>query len=136
MSDSIPSATEPADQPPLPANAEDRKAAAALSSLNTTELASSDASPAKGRSNAEQEALDRAMNRLEIAAGQGGAPRKSSQPLKETEVKKTVKIAAADVSFLAEQLDVHKSKATELLRAQEGDVTRAMRAFITPSFRA
>ncbi len=100
MSDSIPSATEEADQPPVPANAEDRKAAAALSSLNTTELASSDANPAKGRSNAEQEALDKAMSRLEIAAGQGGAPKKSSQPLKEREVKKTVKIVAADVSFL------------------------------------
>lgn len=99
MSDPIPSATEPSDQPPVPANAEDRKAAAALSSLNTTELASN-GTPAQGRSNAEQQALDKAMSRLEIAAGQGGGSGKSSQPLKEAEVKKTVKIAAADVSFL------------------------------------
>lgn len=102
MSDPIPSATADPDavDQSLPANAEDRKAAAALSSLNTTELAS-DAGPAKGRSNAEQEALGKAMSRLEIASGQGSGTNKSAAPAKkETEVKKTVKIVAADVAFL------------------------------------
>lgn len=102
MSDPIPSATADPDavDQSLPANAEDRKAAAALSSLNTTELAS-DAGPVKGRSNAEQEALGKAMSRLEIASGQGAGTNKSAAPAKrETEVKKTVKIVAADVAFL------------------------------------
>lgn len=103
MSDLIPSATadsDTAEQHPVPANAEDRKAAAALSALHTNEIGT-DAAPTKGRSNAEQQALDKAMSRLEIAAGQGSGQKKSAQPLKkETEVKKTVKIAAADVSFL------------------------------------
>jgi hypothetical protein len=34
----------------------------------------------------------------------------------------------------AEQLDLHKNKATDLLKANEGNVTLAMKAFITPSF--
>lgn len=40
-----------------------------------------------------------------------------------------------DLMNQAEQLDLHKSKATDLLRAHEGDVTRAIRAFIAPSIR-
>jgi hypothetical protein len=36
----------------------------------------------------------------------------------------------------AEQLDLHKNKATDLLKANEGNVTLAMKAFITPSFGA
>ena len=102
MSDPIPSATADPDavEQTLPANAEDRKAAAALSSLNTTEVGS-DAVPTKGRSNAEQEALGKAMSRLEIATGQGSGQKKPAEPTKKpAEVKKTVKIAAADVTFL------------------------------------
>ncbi|KAJ5090776.1 hypothetical protein N7532_009460 [Penicillium argentinense] len=137
MSDSIPSATadpEAVDQT-LPANAEDRKAAVALSSLNTNEI-TTEAAPAKGGS-AEQEALSKAMDRLEIAAGQAPGAQKTAGPQKkDSGVKKTVKISATDVALLADQLDLHKTKATELLRAHEGDVIRAMRAFISPSPRA
>ncbi|KAJ5222404.1 uncharacterized protein N7469_008644 [Penicillium citrinum] len=137
MSDSIPSATadpEALDQS-LPSNAEDRKAAAALSSLNTTELAT-DGEPAPGRSNAEQEALGKAMSRLEIASGQGSVGKKSVEPFKKEDVRRNVRIVAADVTFLADQLDVHRNRATELLRAQGGDVTSAMREFVSPSFGA
>lgn len=161
MSDSIPSATadpEALDQS-LPSNAEDRKAAAALSSLNTTELAT-DGEPAPGRSNAEQEALGKAMSRLEIASEQGSVGKKSVEPFKKEDVRRNVRIVAADVTFLvcrgledgmfrffgavfanglhiqADQLDVHRNRATELLRAQGGDVTSAMREFVSPSFGA
>ena len=102
MSDPIPSATGDPDQvdQPLPANAEDRKAAAALSALNTNEVAT-DAVPAKGPPNADQEALGKAMSRLEIAAGQGIGKKQASEPQKEAEVKKrAVKVAAADVTLL------------------------------------
>lgn len=102
MSDPIPSATtDPDVDQSLPANAEDRKAAAALSSLNTNELAA-DAAPAKGPSNAEQEALGKAMSRLEIAAGEGSRKSQIAQVQnQDAEVKrKAVKVAATDVSFV------------------------------------
>ncbi|OQD70579.1 hypothetical protein PENDEC_c022G03831 [Penicillium decumbens] len=138
MSDSIPSATGAPDsvEQPLPANAEDRKAAAALDSLHTNEIAA-DAAP-KAPSSAEQEALGRAMSRLEIAAGKGSVKKDTAETQKkEAEVKiKAVKIAAGDVAFLADQLDLHKNKATDLLKAHEGDVTLAMKAFIAPSLGA
>lgn len=103
MSDPIPSATADPEavEQPLPANAEDRKAAAALNSLNTNELAT-DGAAAKGPSSADQEALGKAMSRLEIAAGQGPAKKSTADTQKkEAEVKKkAVKIAAADVTLL------------------------------------
>jgi hypothetical protein len=102
MSDPIPSATGDPDsvEQPLPANAEDRKAAAALDSLHTNELAAD--APAKAPSSADQEALGKAMSRLEIAAGKGSAQKGTADTQKkEAEVKrKAVKIAASDVAFL------------------------------------
>ena len=103
MSDPIPSATGDPDaiDQQLPANAEDRKAAAALSALNTNEIAAADAGTNKGASSAEQEALGKAMSRLEIASGQGGAKKQTGNGVKrEAEVKKSVKIIAADVTLL------------------------------------
>lgn len=103
MSDPIPSAS--ADQDAVdhiaPSNAEDRKAAAALSSLNVNEVATegiSDGAP----ETANQEALGKAMSRLEIAAGKGpntkgAAVQKSGGAVAK---KKVVKIAAADVALL------------------------------------
>lgn len=102
MSDDIPSATADPEavEQHLPANAEDRKAAAALKSLHTNELAAD--APPKGPSSADQEALGKAMSRLEIAAGQGSAKKTPTEAQKkEAEVKKkAVKIAAADVALL------------------------------------
>ena len=103
MSDPIPSATadpEAVDKS-LPANAEDRKAAAALSSLNTNEIGA-EAGPTRGQSSADQEALGKAMSRLEIATGQGtGKNQAVEAQKKEAEVKKkAVKVAAADVTFV------------------------------------
>ncbi|KAL5333558.1 hypothetical protein BJX70DRAFT_57315 [Aspergillus crustosus] len=144
------------DPPPIPTStsAEDRKAAAALSSLNTTEIASSEsASNTKQPSSADQEALGKAMSRLEIAAGKtgsgssgttsasvsaaaattgsgaSGGKGKSAQVVKKTA---NVKILAEDVGLLVNELDLSRVKATELLKNQEGDVKRAIRAFITP----
>lgn len=102
MSDPIPSATADTEavEHHLPANAEDRKAAAALNSLKTNELAA-DGSP-KVPSSADQEALGKAMSRLEIAAGQGSAKKTQTETQeKEAEVKKkAIKIAPADVTLL------------------------------------
>ncbi|KGO60946.1 hypothetical protein PEX1_077330 [Penicillium expansum] len=138
MSDEIPSATADPNtvQNSLPSNAEDRKAAAALSSLNTNEIATEGAS-AGAPLTANQEALGRAMSRLEIAAGQGSGNGKLAEGPKIDEVakKKAVKIAPANVTLLVDQLDLNKTKATELLKAHDGDVTKAMKAFIAPSIR-
>ena len=173
MYDPIPSAapTEPTNS----TSAEDRKAAAALSSLNTTEITSEPAaaSGAKQPSSADQEALGKAMSRLEIAAGghQKGSAKaagKSEGAGAEVGKKKAapaVKIAGEDVSLLVcyphtygypqllgfmddgddnnddgwlimhmqvNELDLSKVKATELLRANEGDAKKAIRAFIRP----
>jgi hypothetical protein len=100
MSDPVSSATpdlDAADQR-LPANPEDRKAAAALSSLNSDDIGAETGT--KPPSSTDQEALGKAMNRLEFAAGQ--EPKKKPQAQKEAEVvkKKAVKVASEDVSLL------------------------------------
>ncbi|KAJ5774095.1 hypothetical protein N7457_008991 [Penicillium paradoxum] len=138
MSDPIPSATADPDstEKPLPSNAEDRKAAAALSSLHTNEIAS-DGGSAGAPLTANQEALGRAMSRLEIASGQNSGKKSAAGGSKADVVNKTaVKVAPADVTLLVDQLDLNKIKATELLKAHDGDATKAMRAFIAPSIRA
>ncbi|KAE8349300.1 hypothetical protein BDV28DRAFT_141507 [Aspergillus coremiiformis] len=133
MSDSIPSAHPDPDavEQHRPANAEDRKAAAALSSLNTNEIGADEG--AKPPSSADQEALGKAMSRLEIAAGQDTG-KKTAGAQKEAEVvrKKAVKVASEDVNLLADQLDLTKIKATELLKSNNGDAKLAIKAFITP----
>ncbi|KAJ5384764.1 hypothetical protein N7517_002675 [Penicillium concentricum] len=138
MSDLIPSATADPEnvEKTLPSNAEDRKAAAALSSLNTNEIATEGTSAGAPLS-ANQEALGRAMSRLEIAAGKDVGNKKTAEGPKTDGVvkKKIVKVAPADVTLLVEQLDLNKIKATELLKAHDGDATKAMKAFIAPSIR-
>ncbi|CAP94519.1 hypothetical protein E8E15_000382 [Penicillium rubens] len=138
MSDTIPSASAGQDtvENAIPSNAEDRKAAAALSSLNTNEIATEGAS-AGAPLTVNQEALGRAMSRLEIAAGQDSGNKKTAEGPKTDEVlkKKTVKVAPADVTLLVDHLDLSKTKATDLLKAHDGDVTQAMKAFIAPSMR-
>ncbi|KAL4946637.1 hypothetical protein BDV06DRAFT_182002 [Aspergillus oleicola] len=146
MSDPIPSA---ANETTASTSAEDRKAAAALSSLNTTEVAASSDEPttsgtAAGNqpSSADQEALGKAMSRLEIAAGsKSGSKTSTKGTAKEGdneigEVKKkapAVKVAGEDVTLLVNELDMSKVKATELLKANEGDAKKAIRAFIRPA---
>ncbi|KAL1964589.1 hypothetical protein VTN77DRAFT_6763 [Rasamsonia byssochlamydoides] len=151
MADSIPSASDPdaaSEQQRLPANAEDRKAAAALSSLNANEISQSgndDDAGSKIPSAEAQEALGKAMSRLEIATGGGasgaskagdgagaGAGKTDAEKKDEGVKKKAVKVAAEDVTLLVEELDLTKNKATELLKAHDGDATKAIKAFIAP----
>ncbi len=92
----------------LPANAEDRKAAAALNSLNANEMSqeNGETSSTKQPSAADQEALGQAMSRLEIASGvskKKDDPKKA-ETKKEVEIKKKVKVAAEDVTLLVRRL--------------------------------
>jgi hypothetical protein len=114
MAEPLPSAATDADtEQRLPANAEDRKAAAALSALNANEISQSgDGDDAKIPSAAAQEALGKAMSRLEIAAGGPGAANKAGgagalgagkvegEKKDEGVKKKAVKVAAEDVTLL------------------------------------
>jgi hypothetical protein len=109
MAEPIPSASGAADAADdetsqnLPTNAEDRKAAAALNSLNANAMSQENGdSAAKQPSAADQEALGKAMSRLERVSGQSKpeAGGKKAEPKKEAEVKKKIKIASEDVNFL------------------------------------
>jgi hypothetical protein len=110
MAEPIPSASNAAEiaddetSQNLPKNAEDRKAAAALNSLNANAMSQENGeSAAKQPSAADQEALGKAMSRLEIASGLGkkteGAA-KIAGTKKDAEPKKKIKIAGEDVNFL------------------------------------
>ncbi|OBT43264.1 hypothetical protein VE00_06963 [Pseudogymnoascus sp. WSF 3629] len=109
-----------------PASAEDRKAAAALSSLDT---------PRDDDSNTKQdvdvEAVRKAMDRL----GGGGSGGKAGEGLgggkKEGEVKRVVKVEVGDVKVVIEELELSKPKATELLKANDGDLVKALRAYVS-----
>jgi hypothetical protein len=167
MAEPIPSASTAADAADdeasqnLPKNAEDRKAAAALNSLNANEMSTGNGETGpKQPSAADQEALGKAMSRLEIASGVSKKKEDTTkaETKKEVEVKKKVKVAAEDVNFLVgaclrwlsgchrvngywyivqvEELDLSKNKATELLRSHDGNSALAIKAFITPAVRA
>ncbi|GJP87603.1 hypothetical protein CBS63078_2524 [Aspergillus niger] len=145
MSDSIPSAHDDEQhqhqQHHHPTNAEDRKAAAALSALNPSHIAPDTPKSASTPSAADQEALGQAMSRLEIASGQSGgaggrggvqkpAEAQKRVPVEATK-KKAAKVAVEDVNLLIEELELNKSTATELLRLHDGNVVEAMRAFVS-----
>ena len=139
MAEPIPSASNaPADDETaaaLPNNAEDRKAAAALNSLNANAMSQEggETSSNKQPSATDQEALNKAMSRLEVVNGGAKKEGKKEESSKAEEPKKAkVKLSAEDVAFLVEELDLSKFKATELLKGSEGDVGRAVGLFLRP----
>jgi len=101
------------DENPVAKSAEDRKAQAALSKLDAKD---DDDSTSK---EVDRDAVNRAMNNL------GGDASKTEKK----EVKK-IKVDAADVALLVDQLDLTKPKATDLLKAHDGDAVKAMRAYV------
>ena len=147
MAEPIPSAVDGDEtKQNLPANAEDRKAAKALDALDSNTLEGEADSGGSQQKQIDQDALGKAMNRLEIAAGaskkndSSNATKKPSkweekQRLEEEETKrkKAVKVKVEDVAFLVEELEVSKVKATDLLKSYEGDPGKALKAFIQPS---
>lgn len=105
-------------------SAEDRKAASALASLDTTAEESPDAN------NVDRDAVKKAMKNL--PGGGGGSAATTSGAAAAAPARKTaVKVDAADVALLVDQLDTTKPKATELLRAHEGNAVKAMLAYAT-----
>ncbi|ESZ89553.1 hypothetical protein SBOR_10060 [Sclerotinia borealis F-4128] len=106
-------------------SAEDRKAAAALSSLDAPREDDSAASR-----EVDHEAVRKAMDRLAGKGTTNGAVARKGDEKKV--VKKTVKVEAADVNLLVEELELTKIKATDLLKAHDGDAMKALKAYITP----
>lgn len=116
-----------ADEEPKPTakSAEDRKAASALASLDAVDSSTSH--------NVDQEAVNKAIKAL------SGAPPPSTTkktttaaatPASKKPSHKNVKVDAADVALLVDQLDLPKPRATELLKSYEGDAVKAMRAWV------
>ena len=97
-------------------SAEDRKAASALASLDANDDA------ATGSKEVDHEAVSKAMKSL------GGA--KPPAAAKTTAPTKNVKVDAADVALLVDELELTKPKATELLKSHDGDAVKAMRAWV------
>ncbi|KAF6838574.1 hypothetical protein CPLU01_02375 [Colletotrichum plurivorum] len=91
-------------------SAEDRKAASALASLDAR---GDDSSEDKVDAEAAQKAIK----------GLGGATAAKQEV-------KNVKVDAADVALLVDELELTKPKATELLKANDGDAVKAMKAYI------
>ncbi|KAF1736723.1 hypothetical protein CRV24_002333 [Beauveria bassiana] len=103
-----------ADEQPstVSSSAEDRKAASALANLD-----SHDDAAATSSSSVDLAAVNKATK--------GGSGSSSSAA-----AYKNVKVDAADVALLVEELELPKPKATELLKRHEGDAVKAMRAYI------
>lgn len=101
------------EQPPVPANAEDRKAASALANLD----ANDDAASSSAAAPVDLAAINKATK--------GGASATAKDAYK------NVKVEAADVALLVEELELPRPKATELLKRHEGDAVKAMRAYVT-----
>ncbi|RDL38795.1 Uncharacterized protein BP5553_03135 [Venustampulla echinocandica] len=114
------------DEVPIAKSAEDRKAAAALSSLDTPREDES-----AGGKDVDQEAVRKAMDRLAGPKAANGSAAKREEE-KKAAVKKVVKVDQADVALLVEELELTKPKATDLLKSHEGDVGKALRAYIAP----
>lgn len=119
------------DPTPLPTSAEDRKAAAAMSSLERRGGDDEDAA-AKPNKEIDQEALGKAISRLELAdkASTVAAVERKTKEKEEVEKRAKIKVDQTDVALLVEELDLSKVKATELLKANEGDAVTAMRGFV------
>lgn len=138
MAEPIPSANDN-EEVQKATNAEDRKAAAALDALNANNMGQQENGEpgSKQPSAADQEALIKAMGRLEAVAGGGKtttrkAEEKKEVSKKEAEVKNKIKLAAADIQFIVNELDLSRPKAMDLLRAHEGDRGKAVRGFVVP----
>lgn len=125
------------DNPPAtapPASAEDRKTAAALSTLDDAPQHSSTTSK-----NIDQDALAQAISRLEFSTtGAKGveisdkekAWNERRRNARESKGEERVKVLGEDVALLVGELEVSKGRAMELLRENGGDVGGAMRVWV------
>ncbi|KAK0747962.1 hypothetical protein B0T21DRAFT_279754 [Apiosordaria backusii] len=110
-------ATDDIETTTKPASAEDRKAAAALSNLDSSSAAENDTAQV------DKAAATNALNSVSEKKAPVEAPAKSK-----------VKVDAADVALLVDQLELTKARATELLKQHDGDAVKTIKAFLQPAF--
>ncbi|KAG6138020.1 hypothetical protein E4U38_000699 [Claviceps purpurea] len=99
-------------------SAEDRKAASALACLD----AAGHEDPAMNNRDVDREAVNKAMRSLGDGAKLASAA--TVAPFR------NIKVDDADVAVLVDQLEVSKAKATDLLKAHDGDAVKAMRTWV------
>lgn len=107
-------------------SAEDRKAAAAMSSLDSKP--DEDSASTK---NVDQAAIQKAMDRL-TSGGKANGTTKKPDEKREPVKKPVVKVVPSDVALLVEELEMSKAQATEFLRAHEGDLSQSLKAYVMP----
>ncbi|PTB65933.1 hypothetical protein BBK36DRAFT_1203169 [Trichoderma citrinoviride] len=119
------SSADASDPPPTQSSgtAEDRKAASALADLDAPASSAADASSAN---NVDHEAVSKAVSSLPANKTASSSSATTTAP--GAAAKKTVKVDAADVALLVDQIEVTKARATELLKAHDGDAVAALRA--------
>ncbi|RKF63461.1 hypothetical protein OnM2_025072 [Erysiphe neolycopersici] len=119
-------------------SAEDRKTAAALSSIDDTSHDDCEGILGNGnssRENYDQEAVKKAMERLDNNSTTAGNTTSISQK-KEYSINgalptsKNIKVDPADVTFIVEELELSKAKATSLLKSFDGDVQKTLRSYV------
>ncbi|PNY29238.1 Uncharacterized protein TCAP_00846 [Tolypocladium capitatum] len=113
------------DERPAAKSAEDRKAASALASLD----ANNDDAAAAAR-DVDQEAVNKAMKSLGGRGAGAAAAAKANASAATAPPAKNVKVDAADVALVVDQLELTRAKATELLKLHDGDAVKAMRSFV------
>ena len=107
-------------------SAEDRKAASALANLDST----LDDASATNKNNVDQDAVSKAMKNLGGGAASAAAAASKTTTTTAPAPKKAVKVDAADVALLVDELELPKARATELLKSHDGDAVQAMRAYL------
>ena len=126
------------DPAPPAASAEDRKTQAAMSALESSRTVDNEENQ-KPTKQVDANAISEAISRLEIATKAGKTAtedpneerrKKKEEEQKERERRSKIKVDQADVSVLVEECDLTKAKATELLRAHEGDFEKTLRAWL------
>ncbi|KAI0997315.1 hypothetical protein K3495_g10871 [Podosphaera aphanis] len=111
---------------PTAQSAEDRKAAAALSSIDTH-----DDDPGHTR-DVDHEAVRQAMNKLSGDSSRSSHGGDASRG-HEKQATKNIKLDAASVALIVVELELSKTKAMDLLRAHDGQLQAALRAYVHPS---
>ncbi|KAI4731112.1 hypothetical protein E4T49_00919 [Aureobasidium sp. EXF-10728] len=111
MAEPQPTQIQEGDQAPSAIPGSNKSESAALNSLDNQSATS------KSTNTASTAALGKAMKNLNIASDEKSGA-------------KNINVNMADVVLLAENLDVSRARATELLKANDADPVKAMRAWI------
>ena len=106
-------------------SAEDRKAASALANLDSN-------ADDTTTQNLDQDAINQAMKRLGGGGASATSASKPSMPTAKTLAApaKNIKVDAADVTLLVNELELPKAKVTELLKSHDGDAVKALKAYV------